>query len=145
MMLVISVIVALAILAVLMNIIGGVGGIGAGEPDKLMHDQLKDVIGKGYGYSSVKKATFSTGRITVQQVIGQDITSVIPDEINFKVKSGDPISDKLTATDAKLLVISNKVEASFVVCGNMAAGANPKFIISIARNENDAASECTIP
>jgi hypothetical protein len=147
MMLVISVIVALAILAVLMNIIGGIGVVGGGAPDTLMHDQLKDVVSKGYGYSGAKKAVFAEGTIiTTDQVILPDITSVQPNEIAFLLPAGDdPLKDAFEGGGAagEKLIVKRKVEANFVICGK--ATTPQTYVISLARTATDAAKNCIIP
>lgn len=153
MMLVISVIVALAILAVLLNIIGGITIAGNGA-DKLMHDQLKDVVSKGYGFASANTATFAAGsRITIEQILEQDITTVLPSEVDFVPPlSPDPLADAFTVDkptgSGQILDVVKKVDATFVVCGNINANTatSPiKYHISIARTAADAAKYCLIP
>lgn len=137
MMLVISVIVALAILAVLMNIIGGIGGIGQGEPDKLMHDKLKDVVTQGYGCSAPTKAIIKRGTTIFARQIKGDIVS-IQDTDKFKfdsgvtgvVGSGTTVGGTGGAKLVSASLSSPEAQIVFVVCGDSTA-TTPAYTICI--------------
>jgi uncharacterized protein (UPF0333 family) len=144
MMLVISVIVALAILAVLMNIIGGITGIGQGQPDKIMHDALKEMVQKGYGYSQpqeavIKKATI----IDSKQVVGTDNPGLNPLEVQFLITGITAL--ELPRTPNKIGPASTDIKLFIVVCGDATKGEQGKYRISIAKSAIAASNGCVIP
>ncbi len=141
MMLVISVIVALAILAVLLNIIGGIGGIGQGEPDKLMHDKLKDVSAS-YGCSAPTKATLKRGTtIFAKQVRGDIVSIQDKDVFNFQVDAqGLPgvtgTSGTVDNANLKAATLSSpEAQIIFVVCADP-TGIQGKYKVCISNKDS---------
>ena len=79
MMLVISVIVALAILGVLTGILGGLQIGVTSAPDQAMHDQLKQIVSSGYGYSVPQKVTLKKGTtLDLRSVVKNDLPEINP-------------------------------------------------------------------
>ncbi|MBI5177420.1 hypothetical protein HY995_05035 [Candidatus Micrarchaeota archaeon] len=145
MMLVVSVIVALAILAVLMGILTNINPNIQNQPDKVMHDQLKDIVSKGYGYSQPQKVVVNKGTIVdSKQVVGTDLNSVNALEVQFLLDAGITSTD-LPRLTTKLGPAASNIEVYIVVCGDAAKGDQGKYRIGLARSATKASTVCVIP
>jgi hypothetical protein len=95
------------------------------EPDKLMHDKLKDVVTQGYGCSPPTKAIIKRGTTIFAKQIRGDIVSIRDtDEFKFEsgaagvVGSGSTVGGTNGAKLVSAALSSPEAQIVFVVCGD---------------------------